>query len=283
MIHILSPGFTSPNSTAFLMPLIKFRRELKQAVFDIRIFHEYTPDITDCDYLFIESKMHKADWIPRFDETLDHLQRLSQKTKVIWCDQGDSTGTFLGQVLPVVHRYLKTQLLKDRREYMKEHYASRIWGQYYHDQYGITDEEDYIRRPAANESDIQKLEVSRNSGLMHYRLTGPYRQRLREKVSLNALLSFSRPFGKPQNQRLLEVSCRMGIPYSRATMRYQREKTHEILKDRLPTDKLNRRAHLKEMAGSKICVSPFGLGEITLKDFEVFLSGSLLLSLICLT
>ena len=31
------------------------------------------------------------------------------------------------------------------------------------------------------------------------------------------------------------------------------------------------------MENSKICVSPFGLGEITLKDFECFLSGSMLL------
>ena len=51
----------------------------------------------------------------------------------------------------------------------------------------------------------------------------------------------------------------------------------EILKDRLPTDKLSRKKYLDEIANSKICVSPFGLGEITLKDFECFLRGSMLL------
>jgi len=49
-----------------------------------------------------------------------------------------------------------------------------------------------------------------------------------------------------------------------------------IMKKRLGTEKLNRRAYFKELRNSKLIVSPFGLGEITLKDFEVFISGGLL-------
>jgi hypothetical protein len=45
----------------------------------------------------------------------------------------------------------------------------------------------------------------------------------------------------------------------------------------VPTDKLSRGAYLHELRNSKVIVSPFGLGEITLKDFEVFLTGGLLL------
>ena len=276
-IHILSPGFTAPNSTAFLMPMIKFKHGLRAAGFETRIFRKYCPDIVDCDFLFIDSKMHKADWAPdQFEATLAHIAALSAKVHLIWCDQGDSTGTFLGQVLPHVHRYLKAQLLRDRKEYLKEHYASRVWGEYYHNKYSITDEEDYIRQPAADKANLKKISVSWNSGLMHYGFSGPYRQLLREKLSFNALLSFAKPFGKPEANRPLDISCRMGIPYSRASMRYQREQIRKILKDCLATDKLSRRAYLQELTRSKICVSPFGLGEITLKDFECFLSGSLL-------
>jgi len=69
----------------------------------------------------------------------------------------------------------------------------------------------------------------------------------------------------------------MGISYKRATMRFQREKIKKCLANKLPTDKISRRQYLNEMANSKICLSPFGLGEITLKDFECFLAGSLLM------
>jgi hypothetical protein len=55
------------------------------------------------------------------------------------------------------------------------------------------------------------------------------------------------------------------------------KKMREILSDHVQTNKLSRSEYLKEMSNSKICASPFGLGEITLKYFECFLSGSLLL------
>ena len=60
-------------------------------------------------------------------------------------------------------------------------------------------------------------------------------------------------------------------------MRFQREKMRDKLQAHLPTNKLSRRAYFKEMMQSKICISPFGLGEITLNDFECFLTGSMLL------
>lgn len=276
-IHILSPGFINPNSTAFLMPLIKFKLGLQKHGFDIRIMYDLTELTIDCDYLFIDSKYFRHDWSKDFNGTLARIENLHQKVKVIWCDQGDSTGTFLGQVLPHVHRYLKAQILKDRREYMKEHYASRIWGDYYHRQYGVIDTEEYIKQPVTNEVDIEKIDVSWNSGMMNYGLLSPYIQRLRGRLPLNVLLQFSKPLALADDTRSLDVTCRMGIPYSRETMRFQRQKMKDILKRHLPTDKLSRPAYFKELTQSKICISPYGLGEITLKDFECFLTGALLL------
>ena len=45
----------------------------------------------------------------------------------------------------------------------------------------------------------------------------------------------------------------------------------------LPNNKINRFSYYNELKNSKIILSPFGLGEITLKDFEVFITGGLLL------
>ena len=69
----------------------------------------------------------------------------------------------------------------------------------------------------------------------------------------------------------------MGIRYHRASIAFQRREISKRLADYVATNKLPRRKYLEEMASSKIVISPFGFGEITLKDFEVFLTGGLLL------
>ena len=50
----------------------------------------------------------------------------------------------------------------------------------------------------------------------------------------------------------------------------QREMLKAKLQKRLPTNKLGRRDYFTELKNSRIILSPFGWGEITLKDFEVF-------------
>ncbi|MBX2833826.1 MAG: glycosyltransferase [Micavibrio sp.] len=275
-INVLSPGFTSPNSAAFLMPFIMFKRALKDAGYQIQIFDIYSSNLTECDYLFIESKFHQNDWIPRTDQTLEHLADLNGRTKIIWCDQGDSSGTFLGNVVPHVTAYLKAQLLTNRRQYLRAPYGSRIYADHYHHKYGVVDNDPYIQLPIEDEKDLDKLGLSWNSGLFHHGLIGPYLLRLREKIPVNAMLHYSKQICAADRHRSKELSSRMGISYARATMRFQRERIRDILKDQLPTNKVSRRQYLRELCESKVCISPFGLGEITLKDFECFLTGSLL-------
>lgn len=276
-IHILSPGFTSPNSAAFLFPLIKFKNALNDKGFDIAIKYGIDADITQCDSLLIDSKFFKSGWGKDFEDTLNSIAALNSKTKIIWCDQSDSTGTFLGQVLPYVNKYLKAQTLKDKTEYMNTHYASRIYTDHFHKKHGITDKDPFIDQPAQSKDGLPKIGVSWNSAFMHYGMIGPYMLRMREKIPLDAMLQFARVRARAKAPRLLDITSRMGISYDRDTICYQRKKIHNILKDQIPTKKISRSAYFKELDQSKICVSPFGLGEITLKDFECFLSGSMLL------
>ena len=274
-IHILSPGFTNPNSCAFLYPLFIFRSVLKEAGYTIGIFNDLSDHITDCDILLIEYKaMTKHNDI---EAILSTLSKLSEQTSIIWCDQSDSTGTFLGQILPYVKKYLKAQILLDPALYKNQYYADRIYTDYYHQKHDITDEQSYDYQPALNDEDVAKIGVSWNSGLMNHGYWGPYVNRLLEYIQSPALTAFSHPFADAQNNRSLDLSCRMGISYARPTVRFQRESMREILRVYIPTDKLSRLAYLRELSQSKLCISPFGYGEITLKDFEVFLTGSALI------
>lgn len=276
-VHLLTPGFTSPNGCAFLMPLYKFRRAIKDNGIDLHFYNDVSDDLTNCDILCLDSKYFKNFWAKDHEGTLAKIAALAEKTKLVWFHQSDSTGTILSPVLPYVQKYYQAQLLKDKSQYKATHYASRIFGDYYHKKYGITDDEPYMEHVVQNDSDLDKMGISWNSGLMNYGWPSPYLMRLLEKAPLTPFMQFSKTVTSPDALRPHDLTCRMGIPYSRATMRYQREQMREILKDRLPTDKLSRAKYLGEIAKSKICVSPFGLGEITLKDFECFLRGSMLL------
>ena len=276
-INILSPGFTSPNSAAFLFPLIKFKHALKNHDFNITIYNTLENRITDCNFLLVDSKFFKNSWAQDFNGTLETISELNQKTKLIWCDQSDSMGTFLGQVLPYVYKYCKAQIIKDRSEYMSTHYASRIYADYYHKKYGINDKDSFLDQIVQNKTDLEKISVSWNSAFMNYGVNYDYILRLRKHIPFNFFLHFSKPRARPEDERPINFTCRMGISYARETICYQRKAIKEILKDQIPTDKLSRTAYFKEMDRSKICISPFGLGEITLKDFEALLSGTMLL------
>ena len=103
-IHILTTGFASPNSVAFLFPFIVFRRELRQVDINIQIFTDADNDgLSDCDFLFIESRFYSHRWETEGDQrVLLEISNLSSRVAIIWFDISDSTGWLQPQVLPFV-------------------------------------------------------------------------------------------------------------------------------------------------------------------------------------
>ena len=99
----------------------------------------------------------------------------------------------------------------------------------------------------------------------------------RQRIPIDAMLRFPRHFTPPQAIRPIPFACRFSSGYARHTVSFQREKIREAMDDRLATGKISRRAYLAEMRASRAVVSPFGFGEITLKDFEAMLCGALLI------
>jgi hypothetical protein len=124
---------------------------------------------------------------------------------------------------------------------------------------------------------LDKLRVSWNSGLSIYSTSGPLRMGLYRRLRWKRLIMYPGGWHSPDADRPVDVSARFGATYNKATVRYQRERLREALSGRVETGKLGRRAYMNELKTTKVVVSPFGWGEITLKDFEVFLTGGLLL------
>ena len=277
-VHLLTPGFTSPNGCAFLFPLLVWRREIEASGIDITFFDsDLNPHLTDADLLMVDSKYHRSQWARESDMLLDRFACFNEVIPVAFFDTGDSSGGLLVDLLKIVTKYYKSQLIEDKSVYLKPHYGRRIYTNFYHERHHVVDEHPDRGKAVTDSALLSKLGVSWNSGMSDYSFLGPIRLAAYRKFGLKAMLRFSKPERIFRSVKSKSVSCRFGTSYARDSVSYQRRAIRDLLRNKLPVDKLNRWSYMKELYLSKVVVSPFGLGEITLKDFETFLAGGLLL------
>ncbi len=277
-VHILTEGFVSPNGRAFLFPLIVHRRALREAGIRWHGFTAVGEALYDCDVLIVDSKFHRLRWIPDETGVIAEFQRFKARIdRVYYFDTTDSAGWLQTALLPIVDGYYKNQLLRDRSHYLRPLYGHRLYADYYHRTQDVVDAEPEYSKPVDDRALLGKLGVSWKSGLADYALTGPLRMAIYGRLPVARLLRFPRRLVAPSAERSIDIQCRMGTPYNRASVAFQRREIGERLADHVPTTKLRRCKYIQELASSKIVVSPFGFGEITLKDFEVFLTGGVLL------
>ncbi len=276
-IHVLTPGFATPNGRAFLMPLILHRQALRDAGIQLSFFFERAPGLTDCDVLAVDSKFHRDQWQHGADPIVAEFADLREKAgRLIYFDTTDSTGCLQIELLPVVDVYCKNQVLKDREEYARPHYGQRIFADYYHQADGVEDAAPLYSNPVTDRSLLSKLQVGWNSGLANYSTYGPYLTAAYQRLSFLPLLRFPDILATPDTNRSSALQCRMGLGHTRESVSHQRRRIATMLEGRIPTTKLSRRQFMEELKHSWAVLSPFGFGEITLKDFEVFLTGALL-------
>ena len=62
----------------------------------------------------------------------------------------------------------------------------------------------------------------------------------------------------------------MGLKYSKESIAFQRKKIYQIIKDKSLFKRVSKYRYYSELKHSKFLISPFGYGEINLKDFESF-------------
>mgnify|MGYP007027271351 CR=1 FL=1 len=177
-VHILTPGFVAGNGEGFLFPIIYHTKALREAGIRYRIYESVEPALTDCDVLIVDSKFYVSAWpggsAPILEE-VDHLRR--QAGGLIWFDTSDSTGTLQTAVFPLVDRYYKNLVLKDRSLYKKAMYGMRIFTDFYNRAFGVVDEQPKFSEPV-NDSDLAKLNVGWNPGLADYSVWAPMRSKL---------------------------------------------------------------------------------------------------------
>jgi len=277
-INVLTPGFETSNGSAFLFPLIVFKNEIQDAGINITLVDQSYGGISDADVVAIDSKQFRdvpLDQQSEIQELINSFRR--SNVKIIWFDTTDSTGTLQADMFPVIDKYMKAQILKDKTRYEQRIYSGREHSEYYFNTSGIIDTDSVAIDKPISSDDISKLGISWNSGLADYSTYGPLKMGLYRRIHWSSLLSYPTASASHTQTRKNDLSARFGVRYNKATVRYQREQIRKLLCDRFNTNKVNRREYIKELRQSKIVLAPFGWGEITLKDFEVFLTGGMLL------
>ena len=193
---------------------------------------------------------------------------------LVWLDSADSTGTCRFDVLPYVALYFKKQILRDKERYVRPLWGGRLYCDYYHDQYGIEDDDISREQFAVLDREyLGKLRVSWNVGLGDLFSNSKYYSYLSARMAQPAVKSAAAP-------RSMDVHFR-GSAWSSAAG-WQRSKARELLAVRRDLSypdldsKVSYRRYIREMQQSKLVVSPYGWGEICGRDFEAMACGALL-------
>ena len=277
-VHILTRPLEDQNVRAFWAPLLANRRLLESAGISITPFEKVSGALTDCDTLILTSSFWRGPWVERRDEALPFIEDcIGRAPQVLYFDRASTSGTINTDVLPLVERYYKTNLLKDRSHYQRPLYGLRQFTDYYHREYGVVDPQPAWSSPVEDAAELAKLRLSWNTALADYSLLGPRLSALYAKLPLAQLMRPATRFKAPSNDRSIEVSCRMGTAYKYETVAYQRRRLAEILDRFRSTDRVSKISYFKELRDSKVVTSPFGFSEVNYKDFETFISGALLL------
>jgi hypothetical protein len=278
--HLLIGPQFGINTRGLYQPIVKNRELLSENGVQVNVFTRLVPELVECDVLGIDSKFFKELWASKPGEVLDKMDRLrSRLSALIWFNTADSTGSIQERVLPYVRLYCKSQLLKNMNRYRSPMYGGRVYTEFFHKNNEIHDASVQYS-PALSSSDIRdKLRVSWNYGLADGYLANHWTEKFVSLIPPLGRSSWPRNrYHSPKLERPIRLFLRMQTNYSRSSVARQRRVTLEALEGfnehRL---RVSRNRYFREMMRSQVVVSPFGWGEINIRDYECFCSGAVLL------
>lgn len=278
LVNVLTPKFLTQNVRGFLTPIIINQQLLKDLEIYFQFFYDEGPALTDCDILFINAKYYGEMWNSNTKTVLERISEYSTRvSKIFYCDNYDSTAPIRYEVLPFITVYFKNMLLKNKSLYKKSFYGGRIHTDYYHRNFNIFDKTELFSKKILDENLINKIKVSWNYGLANYGFLGSRIASKYGKFPFIQLLKTPQFFYKPRYYKPFDVFCRISTSYSRETVKIHRQLVLEQLKDYQKIGHVNPLKYYLEIIQSKIVISPFGWGEFSIRDFEAFINGNILI------
>ena len=211
-------------------------------------------------------KLHfltSPDIVQRVAETLD---RLRGACRTIYFDGDDDACVQWPEMAGAVDFYVKKLVFANRDVYLRDFVGKSNLTDYVHRMHGISFESNPI--PGTTGLTPEQAKVIR----LGWNLAQD------EKiVALWRHLEHA-----PETARSIDVVCRASAPVD-SWIRPLRQPVTEALRELagrrlvlLPTERVSQNRYNEEMLTSRICVSPFGYGEICWRDFEAVACGCLL-------
>ena len=278
-IHVFTPGFKYQNSRALLTPLILWNKYLKKNKLNIFINSKITNNFSG-DIALVDSKYHRNFWIDNEEKIYNDFDILKKNfNKLVYCDTADSSGWIQSEILPLVNSYWKFQILKDKKLYLKAFYDKRIFTDFYHTKYNISDNDKYYSSKISNKKDLDKVKVFWNSSMANYSKFSHINAFIYQKIRFNSLIDFNYKEIKDFSLKKNDIFCRFTDLKYRNTISFHRKMIKKELSyfKNLNYNKINRRKYFQEMKSSKVSISPFGWGEIAYRDFESFINKTILI------
>ena len=265
-------------------PFYHWKKELLDNDIKFEVIHDHKDlKLRNSDCVIIQSKYFTRGWqnlktrTPENEaEIISYLIDLKKTVKeLIWFDQADSSGSSDFPIIKYVDKFIKKQVLKDLSYYTDDNPTNdlRLWLNNDASADLITK---YVPCPA---NQLHKIKLGWNIGFNDYR---QFLWKFKLISNFVPYKYYRLPVARVDKHRELDLTFRGRMNHDVTNLiSLQRNKVHAVISNLQwnisKGTKIDRSAYLKELRNSRVSISPFGFGEICYRDFETFISGSLLI------
>ena len=206
------------------------------------------------------------------------IRNAASDKRLIYFDGDDDICVQWPEILPFVDSYIKKHAFRDRSNYLKRFSGKSNLHDYVHRKFGHT----FNGYDYGNDGDKFTLILE----------SGPVATDQLGKIHVGYNLALDRLITNLYAKSRLVTSSKVkendiifrGAVKSEAWVYHLRKDVEPVLKRLpdsyriiMPTKRVPVAEYYREMTSSKICISPFGFGEICWRDFEAVLCGCLLI------
>lgn len=288
-VNVLCLGLREYKSRSLLLPLLRFKQRLSRSKINVEIFTTDSDELSNCDTVIIEDRYYingKKKHPELTTEQMNRLKELGEKVdKLLWFDTSDSPKIKLPSIIPYVNKYCKKQLFADKNLYREPLYESRLYSNYYKKNFdNLNMGEDRTQSGHVqldSETDLSKLAVFWNIGHnihspapdIAWKILDKLPYMICENLPWEKLLKWTQLWTPIDAERPIDISGRFSTTYALDGVEFHRKRMEKQLQNRFDSEAVGSLAYWRELRKAKVLLSPFGYGEVCLRDFEGFMSG----------
>jgi hypothetical protein len=201
--------------------------------------------------------------------TIAKTMKAATSSPLIYFDGDDDLCVQWPELVPYLDLYVKKHAFRDRSQYSRPWVGKSNLTNYVHENFGVSFSDNPIAAltAAVPTEQINKITISSNLATDR-KILDLYRQIERRKIF--------------RNRRGIDIIFRGSVPNDwmgrlREPLKLELDRLRSSHRVVVPDKRVAPSDYYREIKSSKICISPFGYGEICWRDFEAVLCGALLI------